>query len=202
MFGPATLIARLQRTFTRVAQLAGGKAGELLGDNEEFNRGHVKFHRCILNTDEKPGVKYDAKLFRDRLLKVCGSDANEQAFVKGFMDEVDKLKLKDAKPGELKRAVKKKFVEAFAIRSKTRFAAAWLKNQDQIDEQEKLFAGLYALRLGLDVTGTSGAAGAAGTVVTAVSVPELDDEVREDRKKNYAVAVGRTERRLPRRRAR
>lgn len=176
MFTTKALRERLQRLFTKIAQIAGGKAGQLLDENARANLAHVKFYRAILNTRESKDRAYDLDLFRTRLERLClGANAeSEKAFVKAFLDKVS-VKDKPA-PAELRRRVKEEFVRRFAIESKTRFAKSWLANQAKIDADEKLFLNLYDFRLGLEVASSAAEAGAPGMIVSLLTIPDLDDD--------------------------
>ncbi len=191
VFTTKQLRDRLRRLFARIAQIAGGKAGKLLKENADFNAGYVKFYRSILNTREDKEKAYDLDLFKTRLKKLCAKPKPGEDDEAAFVDEVIALAGGDGAakgkgkgkpaaaeketPAALRRRVKEAFIRRFAVKSKSRFARAWLNNETQIDADEKLYLGLYDFHLGQEVAGGA-EAGATGAIVTALSVPDLEDD--------------------------
>ena len=67
---------RAKNLFKKLNQIAGGKAGQLLRENDEFNQLFVKYYRTILNTEPETNseVEEQIKEFADRLNKQAAKD--------------------------------------------------------------------------------------------------------------------------------
>ena len=189
---------RAKNIFKQLNQIAGGKAGQLLKENDEFNQLFVKYYRTILNTDldTDAEVQEQVKKFADRLNKQAEKDKEAEKFkscdIKKFIDVViDKAK-QEQEDKSFKIKVKEAFVKEFAQKSKNRFAEEYLKNQDQIKQEEQLAQDLYDLRSGQEVIAKEEIAGSPVYVMTDLSMPDfesIDEDVKKARKENTLQAA-------------
>ncbi|WP_208346302.1 hypothetical protein, partial [Aetokthonos hydrillicola] len=126
---------RAKNLFKKLNQIAGGKAGQILRENDEFNQLFVKYYRTILNTDAGATIEE----FAERLNKEAAKDKEVEKFnnfdIRGFIDVVIN-RAKEQGEENLKTQVKEAFITEFAQKSKNRFAEEYLKNQDQIKKEE------------------------------------------------------------------
>lgn len=189
---------RAKNIFKKLNQIAGGKAGQLLRENDEFNQLFVKYYRTILNTDPDVNVETEEQIkeFTDRLNKQAVRDKEAEKFktfdIKEFIDIViDKAKQEEGDKS-LKVRVKEAFVKEFAQKSKNRFAEEFLKNQDQIKKEEQLAQDLYDLRSGQEVIAKEETAGSPVYVMTDLSMPDfesIDEDVKKTRKQKTQQTV-------------
>lgn len=189
---------RAKNTFKKLNQIAGGKAGQLLKENDEFNQLFVKYYRTILNTDPNKNAEAEEQIkeFSDRLSKQAARDKEAEKFkdfdIKEFIDAViDKAKQEqEDKSSKLK--VKEAFIKEFAQKSKNRFAEEYLKNQDQIKQEEQLAQDLYDLRSGQEVIAKEETAGSPVYVMTDLSMPDyenIDEDIKKIRKQKTQQAA-------------
>lgn len=189
---------RAKNLFKKLNQIAGGKAGQLLRENDEFNQLFVKYYRTILNTDldTNAEVEEQIKEFADRLNKQAARDKEAEKFktfdIKEFIDIViDKAKQEEGEKS-FKVKVKEVFVKEFAQKSKNRFAEEFLKNQDQIKKEEQLAQDLYDLRSGQEVIAKEETAGSPVYVMTDLSMPDfesIDEDIKKARKQKTQQAA-------------
>ena len=174
---------RAKNLFKKLSQIAGGKAGQILKENDEFNQLFVKYYRTILNTD--PEAKIEE--FANRLNNEAAKDKAVEKFnnfdIKEFIDIVIN-KAKEEGEENLKIKVKEAFISEFAQKSKNRFAEQYLNNQDQIKKEEQLAQDLYDLRSLQEVGAQDVIAGGPVYVMTDLSMPDFEN-VDEDIKTVY-----------------
>jgi len=176
---------RAKNIFKKLNQIAGGKAGQILKENDEFNQLFVKYYRTILNTQNDVEIEE----FAERLNKEAAKDKEVDKFnnfdIRGFIDVVIN-RAKEEGDENLKIKVKEAFISEFAQKSKNRFAEEYLKNQDQIKKEEQLAQDLYDLRSIQEVTSHEETAGAPVYVMTDLSMPDfekIDEDIKTIRKK-------------------
>lgn len=189
---------RAKNLFKKLNQIAGGKAGQLLRENDEFNQLFVKYYRTILNTDldTNAEVEEQIKEFADRLNKQAVRDKEAEKFktfdIKEFIDTVINKAKQEEGEKSFKVKVKEAFVKEFAQKSKNRFAEEFLKNQDQIKKEEQLAQDLYDLRSGQEVIAKEETAGSPVYVMTDLSMPDfesIDEDVKQARKQKTQQAA-------------
>ncbi|MGB3640127.1 MAG: hypothetical protein WBA39_21495, partial [Rivularia sp. (in: cyanobacteria)] len=182
---------RAKNIFKKLNQIAGGKAGQILKENDEFNQLFVKYYRTILNTepDENSETEEKIKEFADRLNKQAAKDQEVEKFnnfdIREFIDVVINRAKEEEGDKNLKLKVKEAFIKEFAQKSKNRFAEEYLKNQDQIKKEEQLAQDLYDLRSGREVIASKETAGAPVYVMTDLSMPDyenIDEDIKQRRK--------------------
>jgi hypothetical protein len=177
-FSAKALRERLRRLFVFLGQLSEGTAGELLNSNQLFNEAHRKFFYAILNTQAPAdGEKASLETFRARLGELCRGKKEDLDFIESFLAPLQSKPVEAF--GELRRAVKEAFVAAFAKRSKTRFAQAWVDNRGTIDSEATILGDLYDLRLGMDVDASAPAASAPSLILTRVSAAMREKHQKE-----------------------
>ena len=180
---------RAKNIFKQLNQIAGGKAGQILKENDEFNQLFVKYYRTILNTDLNTETDAGIEKFAERLHKEAAKDKEVEKFnnfdIKGFIDVViNRTKEKEGE-GNLKIKVKEAFISEYAQKSKNRFAEEYLKNQVQIKEEEQLAQEIYDLRSMQEVGSKEETAGAPVYVMTDLSMPDfenIDKDIKTIRK--------------------
>lgn len=176
---------RAKNLFKKLNQIAGGKAGQILKENEEFNQLFVKYYRIILNTQNDAEIEE----FANRLNKEGAKDKQVEKFNNFDIREFIKVVINRAKEegGEDSRIkVKEAFISEFAQKSKNRFAKEYLKNQEQIKKEEQLAQDLYDLRSIQEVTHQEETAGSVVYVMTDLSMPDfenIDEDIKIIRKK-------------------
>ncbi|WP_036487450.1 hypothetical protein [Myxosarcina sp. GI1] len=189
---------RAKNTFKKLNQIAGGKAGQLLKENDEFNQLFVKYYRTILNTDPDTNAEAEeqVKEFSDRLSKQAARDKEAEKFkdfnIKEFIDAVIDEAKQEEGDKSFKVKVKEAFVKEFARKSKNRFAEEYLKNQVQIKNEEQLAHDLYDLRSGHEVIAKEETAGSPVYVMTDLSMPDfesIDKDIKKARKQKTQQAV-------------
>ncbi len=203
------LRSRAKILFKMLNQISGGKAGQLLQENDEFNQIFVKYYRCILNTelDENTELSEQIAKFAERLHKEAAKDQEVKKFnekfsnfdIREFLDiiiDTARQQLKDAEEKNLalkelknhiKNQVKEAFISKYANKSKNRFAEEYLKNQDQIKKEEQMAEDLYDLRSMQEVSAKEGTAGAPVYVMTDLSMPDfqdIDTDIKKIRRQN------------------
>ncbi|MGB6297049.1 MAG: hypothetical protein WBF90_12825 [Rivularia sp. (in: cyanobacteria)] len=169
---------RAKNLFKELNQRAGGKAGQILKENDEFNQLFVKYYRTILNTNDNATIEE----YTERLVKESIRDKTLENFAHFDMREflnivINKVK-EQAEEGEdknFKMKVKETFIIEYARKSKNRFAEEYLKNLDQINEEEQKSVDLYDLRTIQDVVSQEETAGGAVYVMTDLSTPDFDN---------------------------
>ncbi|MBR8828176.1 MAG: hypothetical protein DSM107014_09820 [Gomphosphaeria aponina SAG 52.96 = DSM 107014] len=178
---------RAKNLFKKLNQIASGKAGQLLKENDEFNQLFVKYYRSILNTET------DAEIteFAERLNKEAAKDKDLEKFknldMKKLIEVVIKKAQEDEEDRTLKIKVKEAFISEFAQKSKNRFAEEYLKNQDQITREKQNAEDLYDLRSMIDVGFKQETAGGPVNVVTDLSMPDfdnIDQDIKIKRREN------------------
>ncbi|BAY66427.1 hypothetical protein NIES22_65660 [Calothrix brevissima NIES-22] len=177
---------RAKNLFKKLNQIAGGKAGQILRENDEFNQLFVKYYRTILNTQTEAEIEE----FAERLNKEAAKDKEVEKFntfdMRGFVDVVINRAKEKEGDENFKIKVKEAFISEFAQKSKNRFAEEYLKNQDQIKKEEQLAQDLYDLRSIQEVTSQEATAGAPVYVMTDLSMPDfenIDQDIKTIRKK-------------------
>lgn len=177
---------RAKNLFKKLNQIAGGKAGQILRENDEFNQLFVKYYRTILNTQTEAEIEE----FAERLNKEAAKDKEVEKFntfdIRGFIDVVINRAKEEGGDENFKIKVKEAFISEFAQKSKNRFAEEYLKNQDQIKKEEQLAQDLYDLRSIQEVTSQDATAGAPVYVMTDLSMPDfenIDQDIKTIRKK-------------------
>jgi len=182
---------RAKNLFKQLNQIAGGKAGQILKENDEFNQLFVKYYRTILNTDLNTETDAGIEKFAERLHKEAAKDKEVEKFnnfdIKGFIDVVINRAKETEGEVNLKIKVKEAFISEYAQKSKNRFAEEYLKNQVQIKEEEQLAENLYDLRSMQEVGSKEKTAGAPVYVLTDVSMPDfdnIDEDIKTIRKTN------------------
>jgi hypothetical protein len=182
---------RAKNLFKQLNQIAGGKAGQILKENDEFNQLFVKYYRTILNTDLNIETDAGIEKFAERLHKEAAKDQEVEKFnnfdIKGFIDVViNRAKEKEGEgEGNLKIKVKEAFISEYAQKSKNRFAEEYLKNQVQIKEEEQLAQEIYDLRSMQEVGSKEETAGSPVYVMTDLSMPDfenIDKDIKTIRK--------------------
>lgn len=189
---------RAKNLFKTLNQIAGGKAGQILKENDEFNQLFVKYYRTILNTDLDANRDAETQIeeFKGGLKEQAAIDKEAQKFqnfdINVFIDividkareEIDKAEPEERK-SIIKVKVKEAFIKEFAQKSKNRFAEEYLNNQDQIKKEEQLAQELYDLRSGQEVIANEDIAGSPVYVMTDLSMPDfenIDEDVKQARK--------------------
>ena len=170
---------RAKNLFKKLNQIAGGKAGQILKENDEFNQLFVKYYRTILNIDLDARTDAGIEKVAERLYKEAAKDREVERFnnfdINGFIDVViNRAKEKEGE-GNFKLKVKEAFIGEYAQKSKNRFAEEYLKNQVQIKEEEQLAQEIYDLRSMQEVGSKEETAGAPVYVMTDLSMPNFDD---------------------------
>jgi hypothetical protein len=203
------LRSRAKILFKKLNQISGGKAGQLLRENYEFNQLFVKYYRCILNTELDENIEPEEQIekFAERLHKEAAKDQEIPRFnakfgnfdIREFIDiiidearkQLGNAKEKKLTPEELKNHIKSQVKEAFiseyAQKSKNRFAEEYFKNQDQIKREEQMAEDLYDLRSIQEVSAKELTAGAPVYVMTDFSMPDfrdIDADIKKIRKQN------------------
>jgi hypothetical protein len=198
VFTRKELSSRATNLFKVLSQLAGGKVGEIIQQNDQFNELFVTFYRTILTIDEDATREYfekrltaEAEKKKDKLAKFSNFQIKE--FIQSVIEKATEA------PGEkdLKTKVTETFVSQFAEVSKNRFAKDFLDNLDQIKEDEFRATILYELRNQQQVSSEQqeGSAGAPVYSVSDNSIPELTQKelLTEKRQKNlektYSAAI-------------
>lgn len=176
---------RAKNLFKELNQRAGGKAGQILKENDEFNQLFVKYYRAILNTNNDAEIEE----YKERLIKESIKDKTVENFdnfdMREFIDTlINKAKEKEGEE-DLKIKVKETFIREYAQKSKNRFAEEYLKNLDQINKEEQLAQELYDLRSMQEVVSQEQRAGGAVYVMTDLSMPDfenIDEDIKITRR--------------------
>lgn len=186
-FGRKALLKRAKGLFTFLSQMAGGKVGELLRENDKFNHLFVKYYRKILNTESDRIEDFQKEL--GNLAKTDREAREFQFNIEGFIEEViEKAKQSETKDVVLKIKVKEAFISEFARESKTSFARRYLENKNEIESDLQLAEDLYDLRSGTEVSSQNMKAGNPALVLTELVMPDYDnveEEVKKSRKERF-----------------
>ncbi len=177
------LYRRLRTLFVALGQMAGGKAGQILGQATDKAAELARVYRAAKNVGLKKGEveQYQKAFDKLRTEKMA-------PFVDALKEEVAALDLSE---DELSDAVCVAVVKRIAAETKTYFDESWLGDLDAIQEENALLGDIYDLRSKVDVERREDSSrGMPMTVLTSREVGILAPvEAREEDTKAYAKSV-------------
>jgi hypothetical protein len=176
---------RNRELFVALAQMAGGKAGQILNQATTQAESLSAVYRAVKNVRAEENQVLQTPAFEKALRGVRSEKL--QTFVDGVLGELGGLGVDGE---ELKTAVCELVVKRIAVETKTFFDRNWLNDMDAIEEEVQQLGELYDLRNKVDVERRSGASrGMPMLTVTQVELQQLV-EAGSDELEAYSTDLG------------
>lgn len=186
-FRRAALNRRNRELFVFLGQMAGGKAGQILGQATQKAAELARIYRAAKNVRAKEGEALDTEAYAKAFDKLRPTKEMEP-FLAALKQEVADLEV-DA--DSMSEAVCVAVVRRIAAETKTYFDESWLGDLDNINEEVAVLGQVYDLRNKIDVERRSeDSLGSAMTVLTGDEISILAPvETSAEERQAYAKSV-------------
>ncbi|MEN9578640.1 MAG: hypothetical protein RJA70_1649, partial [Pseudomonadota bacterium] len=181
-FRREALNKRNRELFVFLGQMAGGKAGQILGQATDKAGALSRIYRAAKNVRAKEGEVLSVAQFETAFKRLRTGEMSK--FVDSLLEEVKGL---SGEGDALKDAACVAVVKRIAVETKTYFDETWLGSLDSIEKEVQALGDIYDLRNKVDVERREGSSrGMPMTVLTDKEISILAPvEATENDKKRY-----------------